>query len=222
MVGCCVVFHLAKIFSKIAMAVIDSGSSGVAVSCGCVAQLGIQPDDQVEINIALLSGLEKHLREVLYDVTIEVGKLLVKLPAFVAEGLFVDFLLGANWLKAIGACLNITRLEIKVMDEKLKLKKMPDPSEDFVGSGHKIYASECVVVAPIGVAQVGVIHCLVEKQELCYVNSAAKVKKDAFTLNKVNKTEVKEDAPIKTEKKKLIIMSVKLELKLKIKLIRVL
>ena len=31
----------AKIFSKNVMAVIDSGSSGVVVSCGCVAQLGI-------------------------------------------------------------------------------------------------------------------------------------------------------------------------------------
>ena len=141
----------AKIFSKNVMAVIDSRSSGVVVSQGCVARLGIQPDDQVEMNIASLGGLEKKVREVFYEIPIEVGKSLVTLPALVAEGLFVDVLLGANWLKAVGARLDITRLEIRVMDEKLKLKKLPDPSEDFVGSGFKIYASECVVVAPEGV-----------------------------------------------------------------------
>ena len=144
------------------MAVIDSGSSGVVVSRGCVACLGIQPDDQVEMNIASLGGLGKKVREVFYEVPIKVGKLLVTLPAPVAEGLFVDVLLGANWLKAIKARIDITRFEIRVLDEKLKLKKLLDPSEDFVGSGFKIYASECVVVAPEGVTQVGVMHCLVE------------------------------------------------------------
>ena len=155
------------------MAVIDYGSSGVVVSHGCLAHLGVQPDVQVEMNIALVGGLEKKVREVFYDVPIEVGKSLVTLPALVAEGLFVDVLLGANWLKAVGARLNITRLEIRVMDEKLKLKKLLDLSEDFLGSFFKIYASRCVVVAPKVVTQVGVIHCPVEKHKLCYVNSAA-------------------------------------------------
>ena len=86
------------------------------MSCGCVTQLGTQLDDQVEINIASLGGLEKKVREVFYDVPIKVGKSLVTLPALVAEGLFVEVLLGANWLQAVGACINITRLEIRVMD----------------------------------------------------------------------------------------------------------
>ena len=59
------------------------------------------------------------------------------------------------------------------MDEMLKLKKLPDPSEEFVRSGFKTYASECVVVAPEGVTQVGVINCPVDKHKLCYANSAA-------------------------------------------------
>ena len=41
---------------------------------------------------------------------------MVMLPAMIAEGLFVDVLLGANKLKAVGARLNITRLEIRAMD----------------------------------------------------------------------------------------------------------
>ena len=53
------------------------------------------------MNIASLGGLEKKVREVFYDVPIEVGKLLVTLPALVAEGFFVDVLIGANWLKAL-------------------------------------------------------------------------------------------------------------------------
>ena len=73
----------------------------------------------MEMNIASLGGLKKKVREVFYDVPIEVEKLLVTLPALVAEGLIVDVYLGANWLKAVGARLNITWLEIKVMDEKI-------------------------------------------------------------------------------------------------------
>ena len=92
------------------------------------------------MNIASLGGLEKKVNEAFYEIPIEAGKSLVTLPALVAEGLFVDVLLSANWLKAVGAHLNITRLEIRVMDEKLKLKKLPDLSENFVGSGFKIYA----------------------------------------------------------------------------------
>ena len=34
------------------VAIIDTGSSGVVVSCGCVVWLGIQQDKKVEINIA--------------------------------------------------------------------------------------------------------------------------------------------------------------------------
>ncbi len=41
---------------------------------------------------------------------------MVMLPAMIAEGLFVDVLLGANKLMVGGARLNITRLEIKAMD----------------------------------------------------------------------------------------------------------
>ena len=78
------------------MVVIDSGSSGMVLSSGFVAQLGIQLDDQAEMNIALLSSLDKKVRELFYDVPIEVGKLLVTLPALVAEGLFIDVLLSAN------------------------------------------------------------------------------------------------------------------------------
>ena len=43
--------------------------------------------------------------------------------------------------------------------KKLKLKKLLDPSEDFVGSVLLIYASKRVVVAAEGVTQFGVIPC---------------------------------------------------------------
>ena len=67
------------------MAVIDHRSSGVVVSCGCVACLGVQPDDQVEMNIASLGSLKKKVREVFYDVPIEDGILLVTLTALVQK-----------------------------------------------------------------------------------------------------------------------------------------
>ena len=57
------------------------------------------------MNIASLNRVEKKTRSVFFDVPIEVGHFLISLPALVADSLFVDFLLGANWLKAIGACL---------------------------------------------------------------------------------------------------------------------
>ena len=35
----------AKIFARNVVAVVDSGSSGVVVSCGCVSCLSLKPDD---------------------------------------------------------------------------------------------------------------------------------------------------------------------------------
>ena len=63
-----------------------------------------------------------------FDVPIKVGHSLVSLPTLVADGLFVDVLLGANWLKAVGACLDMGQLELIVDSEKLKLKKLTNPS----------------------------------------------------------------------------------------------
>ena len=54
-------------------------------------------------------------------------------PALVADDLFVDVLLGANWLKAVGACLDMGQLELVVDSEKLKLKKLPSLSNTFWG-----------------------------------------------------------------------------------------
>ena len=98
----------AKVFSKNVVAVVDLGNSGMVVSQGCVSCLNLQPDDQVEMNIASLNGVEKKARSVFFDVPIEVGHSLVSLPALVADGLFVDALLGTNWLKAVGACLDVS------------------------------------------------------------------------------------------------------------------
>ena len=60
--------------------------------------------------------------------------------------MFVDVLLGADWLKAVGACLDVSWLDLVVNLEKLKLKKLPGPSKDFVGSGFCIYAGERVEI----------------------------------------------------------------------------
>ena len=43
-----------------------------------------------------LSGVEKKLRDVFFDIPIEVWNFLVSLPANVADGLLLDVLLGAN------------------------------------------------------------------------------------------------------------------------------
>ena len=87
------------------------------------------------MNIASLNGAEKKIQDVFFDVPIEDGQSLVTLPALVANGLFVEVLLGANWMKAVGACLDINRLEIAIDKEKLRLKKLPNPSEDFFRAG---------------------------------------------------------------------------------------
>ena len=50
----------------------------------------------MKINIASLNGVEKKSRSVFFDVPFEVRCSLVSLPALVADGLFVDVLLGAN------------------------------------------------------------------------------------------------------------------------------
>ena len=125
------------------------------------------------MNIASLNGVEKKSRDVFFDVPIEVGNSLVSLPALVADGLFVDVLLGANWLKAVGARLDVSWLELLVDLEKLKLKKLPDPSKDFVGSGFRIYAGEKVEISPGATVACSVVHMPITRDELCFVNAKA-------------------------------------------------
>ena len=55
------------------------------------------------MNIASLNGVEKKQMSVFFDLLIKFGHSLVTLPALVADGIFVDVLLGANWMKAVGA-----------------------------------------------------------------------------------------------------------------------
>ena len=62
----------ANIFSKNIVAVVNLGSSGMVVSCGCVACLKLEPDNQVEMNIAFLNRVRKKIREVFFDMPIEV------------------------------------------------------------------------------------------------------------------------------------------------------
>ena len=97
----------AKKISRYVVAVVDSGGSGVVVSHGYVSCLDLQPDDQVKMNIASLSGAEKKTRSVFFDVPIEVRHFLASLPTLVADGLFVDVLLNTNWLKPVGARLDV-------------------------------------------------------------------------------------------------------------------
>ena len=53
-----------RFFSKNVVAVVNLGSSGVVVSCGCVFCLNLQPDEQVKMNIASLNGVEKKTKSV--------------------------------------------------------------------------------------------------------------------------------------------------------------
>ena len=52
---------------------VNSGSFGEVISCGCVSQLGLKPDNLVDMNIASLNEVEKKKTIVFYEVPIEVG-----------------------------------------------------------------------------------------------------------------------------------------------------
>ena len=80
-------------------------------------------------------------RDMFFGLPTKVGNSLVSLPALVADGLFLTYLIGSNQLKAAGACLDINRLKIFVDKDKLRLKKVPNPSEVFVRMG-----SQCMPV----------------------------------------------------------------------------
>ena len=100
-----------RIFLKNVVAVVDLGSSRLVVSHGYVAFLQLIPDNQLKMNIAKLNVVEKKLRYVFFYVPIEVRNSLVSLTALVADGLFEDVLLGANWMKAVSACLDVGQLD---------------------------------------------------------------------------------------------------------------
>ena len=59
-------------------------------------------------------------------------------------------------MKAVGACLDVSWLKLVVNLEKLK--KLPDPSKDFVGSGFCIYAGEKVEISPGATVACSVVH----------------------------------------------------------------
>ena len=86
----------AKKISRNVNEIFDSGSYGLFVSCCFASYLSPKPHDQVEINIASLNGVEKELKDVFFDVTIEVRNSFVSMPAIVADGLILDVLLGTN------------------------------------------------------------------------------------------------------------------------------
>ena len=62
----------------------------------------------MKLNIASLKGIEKKLRSEFFDVLIEVGNPLISLPTLLANGLFLGVLLGANWLKTVGYCQDLS------------------------------------------------------------------------------------------------------------------
>ena len=58
-----------------------------------------------------------------------------------------------------------------VDSEKLKLKKLSDPSKDFVGSGFIMHVSEMAEISPGATVNCGVFHVPIPNNELCFVNA---------------------------------------------------
>ena len=159
MIGLSLFSTPAKIFYKNIVVAVNSGSSGVVVSCGCVARLKLEPDNQVEMNNASLNRVKKKIRDVFFDVPNKVRQSLVTLPALIADGLFCRRSSWRQLDESFGAHLDINRLEIVVDKDYLRLKKLSNPSEDFVGAGFKMYTSEHVEVSPGGFTVNEVVHC---------------------------------------------------------------
>ena len=93
-------------------------------------------------------------------------------------------------MKAIGACIDVSWLELVVDLEKLKLKKLPDPSKDFVGSGFCMYASEMVEISPGATVKCGMIHVPITKNELCFVNAKVGLGLTFDTFKESNKDDI--------------------------------
>ena len=94
-----------------------------------------------------------------FDAPFKVRNSLVILPMLVADGLFVDVLLGANWMRVVSAFFDVGQLELVEDFEFFKLKKLLDPSKDFVGSRFKIHATVIVEIAPGSSTMCVVVHC---------------------------------------------------------------
>ena len=88
----------------------QSFSQELFVISGCVLWLHSPPGYEAgKLGGNKHSFIDQHREEVdrgFYDMLKEIGKFLVSLHALVADGLFVEILLGANWLKAVRACPN--------------------------------------------------------------------------------------------------------------------
>ena len=96
---------------------------------------------------------------------------MVSLPVLVADGLFVDVLLGANWMKAISSRLDGGQMEVIVDSEKLKLKKLPGPSKDLACSGFCIYTCKMVEFFPGATLTCSVVCVPITHDKLCFLNA---------------------------------------------------
>ena len=66
---------------------------------------------------------------------------MVSFSAHIADGLFVNVLLCANWVNTVSSCLDVGWLKIVVDIENPKLKNLTYPRKNFIGSNFKIYNS---------------------------------------------------------------------------------
>ena len=112
----------AKVSNKTVSAIVDTRSTSIVISRGCFDRLGLVEDAKVLLTLSSVTNTVMAPRKVFYNVKIQVGRSVTRLPAILAKGLQLNLLLGVNWIAAAKAQININQKTLAVNGEIIQIK----------------------------------------------------------------------------------------------------
>lgn len=101
----------------------------------------------------------------------EVKQSLVTLPALFVDCLFLDVLLGGNWLKAVSSRLGINRLKMVVDKISLGKKSYLALIKTLLGLSLRCIPVSVLRLLLVALQYVKIVHCPVPQDELFFFNS---------------------------------------------------
>ena len=136
----------AKVSNKTVSAIVDTGSTVIVISRRCFDRLGLVKDAEVLLTLSSVTNTVMAPQKVFYNVKIQVGRSVTRLPAIVAEGLQFDLLLGVNWIAVAKAQIDINQKMLAVNGEIIQMKTLQDPVSNLCQGITKVYSQEKVTL----------------------------------------------------------------------------
>ena len=125
---------------KAVLAIVDTGSTSIAISHGCFDRLSLAKDAKVSLTLSSVTDTVMAPQKVFYNVKIQVGRSVTRLPAIIAKGLQFVLLLGVNWIALAKAQIDINQKTLAVNGEIIQMKTQQDPVSQLCQGITKVYS----------------------------------------------------------------------------------